>query len=165
MAQSESVSHSVVPDILCDARLLCPWDFSGKNTGGGCHFLLQGIFPTRGWNLGLLHCRHFLYRLSHRGDDSYNMILEEGWMSSHQEYCLIYNQQRSRMHQQKVDQLTRWKSSPLSSSQTRTSSQTTTALTDREARCLWRMGPKRSHNQGNILWIKESAYVFKGRWI
>ena len=22
-------------------RLLCPWDFPGKNTGVGCHFLLQ----------------------------------------------------------------------------------------------------------------------------
>ena len=29
----------------------------GKNTGVGCHFLLQGIFPTQGWNLCLLHCR------------------------------------------------------------------------------------------------------------
>ena len=28
------------------ARLLCPWDFSGKNTGVGSHFLLQGIFLT-----------------------------------------------------------------------------------------------------------------------
>ena len=36
-------------------RLLCPWDFSGKNTGAGCHFLLQGFFPTQGSNLGLLH--------------------------------------------------------------------------------------------------------------
>ena len=26
--------------------LLCPWDFPGKNTGVGCHFLLQGTFPT-----------------------------------------------------------------------------------------------------------------------
>ena len=23
-------------------RLLCPWDFPGKNTGVGCHCLLQG---------------------------------------------------------------------------------------------------------------------------
>ena len=30
------------------ARLLCPWDSPGKNTGIGCHFLLQGIFPTQG---------------------------------------------------------------------------------------------------------------------
>ena len=36
-------------------RLLCPWDFPGKNTGVGCHFLLQGIFPTQGSNLQLLH--------------------------------------------------------------------------------------------------------------
>ena len=34
---------------------LCPWDCSGKNTGVGCHFLLQGIFPTQGANLDLLH--------------------------------------------------------------------------------------------------------------
>ena len=30
------------------ARLLYPWDFSGKNTGVGCHFLLQGIFLDPG---------------------------------------------------------------------------------------------------------------------
>ena len=34
--------------------LLCPWDFPGKNTGVGCHFLLQGIFLTQGSNLCLL---------------------------------------------------------------------------------------------------------------
>ena len=33
----------------------------GKNTGKGCHFLLQ-IFLTQGWNLGLLHCRWILYQ-------------------------------------------------------------------------------------------------------
>ena len=38
-----------------------------KNTGVGCHFLLQGIFPTQGSKLGLLHCRQTLYRLSHQG--------------------------------------------------------------------------------------------------
>ena len=32
-------------------RLLCPWNFSGKNTGVGCHFLLQEIFPIQGLNL------------------------------------------------------------------------------------------------------------------
>ena len=36
-------------------RLLCPWDSPGKNTGVGCHFLLQGIFLTQGSNLHLLH--------------------------------------------------------------------------------------------------------------
>ena len=34
-----------------------PMDFPGKNTGVGCHFLLQEIFPTQGLNPGLLHCR------------------------------------------------------------------------------------------------------------
>ena len=50
--------------------LLCPWDFSGKNTGAGYHFLLQGIFPTQWLNerlLYLLHCRWILYPLSHQG--------------------------------------------------------------------------------------------------
>ena len=49
------------------ARLPCPWDFPGKNTGVGCHFLLQEIFPTQGLNPGLLHCRQRLYHLSHQG--------------------------------------------------------------------------------------------------
>ena len=31
-------------------RLLCPWDFPGKNTGVGCHALVQGIFLTQGSN-------------------------------------------------------------------------------------------------------------------
>ena len=39
-------------------------DSPGKNTWEGCHALLQGIFPTQGWNpslLHLLHCRQILY--------------------------------------------------------------------------------------------------------
>ena len=34
---------------------LCPWDFPGKNTRAGCHFLLQGIFLTQRLNLCLQH--------------------------------------------------------------------------------------------------------------
>ena len=41
------------------SRLLCPWDSPGKNTEVGCHFLLQGIFPTQGWNLCLLRLLHW----------------------------------------------------------------------------------------------------------
>ena len=41
-------------------------DCPGKNTGVGCHALLQGIFPTQGSNPGLLHCRQILYHLSHQ---------------------------------------------------------------------------------------------------
>ena len=52
-------SHSVVSDSLrphglWPTRLLRPWDFPGKNTGVGCYFLLQRIFPTQGLNLHLL---------------------------------------------------------------------------------------------------------------
>ena len=63
-------SHSVVdcsPHGLQSTRLLCPWDFPGKNTSVGCHLLLQGIFLTQGLNPGVLHCRRILYQLIHQG--------------------------------------------------------------------------------------------------
>ena len=58
------VSNSQRPHGLQPTMLLHPWDFPGKSTGVGCYFLLQGIFPTQGSNLGLLHCRQMLYPLS-----------------------------------------------------------------------------------------------------
>ena len=42
-------------------------DSPGKNTGVGSPFLLQGILPTQGLDLGLPHCRQILYQLSHSG--------------------------------------------------------------------------------------------------
>ena len=48
-------------------RILHPRDFPGKSTGVGCHFLLQGILPTQELNLGFLHWRQTLCRLSHQG--------------------------------------------------------------------------------------------------
>ena len=62
---------------LCDpmdCSPLYPWDFPGRNTGVGCHFLLQGIFPSQGSNPCLLHwqaeslllatreCHTFIYK-------------------------------------------------------------------------------------------------------
>ena len=41
--------------------------FPGKNTGAGCHVLLQGILPTQESNPGLLHCRQILYPLNYQG--------------------------------------------------------------------------------------------------
>ena len=52
---------SLQPYGLWPARLLSPWDSPGKNTGVGCHALLQGIFLTQGLNPGLLHYRRILY--------------------------------------------------------------------------------------------------------
>ena len=43
----------------CSSWLLCPWDSPGKNTGVGCHFLLQGVFPTQGSNSCLLCLQHW----------------------------------------------------------------------------------------------------------
>ena len=49
---------------LCDPMDCSPpgssvhGDSPGKNTGVGCHALLQGIFPTQGSNLDLLHLLH-----------------------------------------------------------------------------------------------------------
>ena len=60
------VSHSATPWTPA-LRLLCPWDSSGKNTGVGCHALLQKIFRTQGSNPGLPHCRQILYHMSHQG--------------------------------------------------------------------------------------------------
>ena len=66
--RSRSVmSSSLGPDGLQPTRLLGPWDFPGMNTRMGCHFLLQGIFPTQGSNPGLPHCRQTLYRPSYQG--------------------------------------------------------------------------------------------------
>ena len=54
--------------VACQAPL--SMEFPGKNTGVGCHFLLQEIFPTRGLNPCLLDCLHWeadSLTLSHLG--------------------------------------------------------------------------------------------------
>ena len=59
--------------LFCDAMNCSPpgssvyGDSPSKNTGVGCHPLLQGIFPTQESNLGLLHSRQIFYHLSHQG--------------------------------------------------------------------------------------------------
>ena len=65
-------SHSVVSDSqwshgLQPTRILCPWNFPGKNSAVGSHSLLKGIFPIQGSNPDLPHCRRILYHLSHQG--------------------------------------------------------------------------------------------------
>ena len=80
------VSHSVISDSLRPhglkpARLFCPLNFPGKNTGVGCHSLLHGIFPTQGSNqclLHLLHCRKILYHLSHQGSPTFLSLYRKG---------------------------------------------------------------------------------------
>ena len=47
---TSAISDSLQPYGPQPTRLLCPWNFPGKSTGVGCHFLLQGIFLTQGLN-------------------------------------------------------------------------------------------------------------------
>ena len=61
---THTLSYSVMSDCfsphgLQPTRLHCPWDAPGKNTGAGCHALLQGIFPTQGSNPYLLCLLHW----------------------------------------------------------------------------------------------------------
>ena len=49
------MSDSLWPRGLKPTRLLCPWGFSSKNTGVGCHALLQGIFLTSLWMQEMRH--------------------------------------------------------------------------------------------------------------
>ena len=48
---------------------ICPWSFPVKNTGRGCRFLLQGLFPTQRLNL------HPLHPLYWRVDSFYLLLL------------------------------------------------------------------------------------------
>jgi len=62
---SESERRSVLSDSVT------PWtiqsmELSRPEYWVGSLSLLQGIFPTQGWNPGLLHCRLILYQLSHK---------------------------------------------------------------------------------------------------
>ena len=62
-------------------RLLCPSDSPGQNTGVGCHFLLQWIFPTQGSSPDLLHCRKILYCLSHQRSPTFNICVLKAELS------------------------------------------------------------------------------------
>ena len=79
------MKNSPIPELCCawSTAQLCPTfcdstdcsppgssvhgDSPSKNTGVGCHALLQGIFPTQGLSPDFLRCRQILYWLSHQG--------------------------------------------------------------------------------------------------
>ena len=82
------VSDSLWPHGLYPTRLLCPWDFPGNSPGMGCHFLLQGIFPTQGSNPGLPHCKQMLHHLSHQGCPV--MIDSKSWKMMLWKCCTQY---------------------------------------------------------------------------
>ena len=84
---------------LCDpmdpTRLLCPWDVPGKDAGMGCHFLLQGTFPTWGSNFHLLHWQADSLLLSHVGSQKYRVCTDQ-----------------SRVNKRKMDSETWWGLTP-----------------------------------------------------
>ena len=67
------VSDALRPQGLQPARLLCPWDFPGNNTGVGCHFLLQGIFPTQALTQSLLHWQAEFLSQSYLGSSIFQL--------------------------------------------------------------------------------------------
>ena len=64
---TESESRSVMSESLWPQGIYSPWISLGQNTGVSSLSLLQGIFPTKGLNPTLPHCRQILYQLSHKG--------------------------------------------------------------------------------------------------
>ena len=87
------MSDSLQPHGLLPTRLLCPWDFSGKTTGVGCHLLLQRIFPTQRLNLHLLCLLHWQadsLPLSHQGSprNSYKLLVGV-YCNSKSQFCKI----------------------------------------------------------------------------
>ena len=77
------------PQGLQLTRMLCPWDFPGKNTGVCCHFLLQGVFLTQREKSRFLHWQADYLPLTHEGNpvEYYSVIkmnkivsLLERWM-------------------------------------------------------------------------------------
>ena len=74
---------TLLPHGLLAVMLLCPWNFPGKNTGVGCHFVPKGIFPTQGLNLRGLYLLHWqvysllLHYLESQNVSLCNIILKE----------------------------------------------------------------------------------------
>ena len=76
------VSDSLWPCGLKPTRFLRPWDFPGKSTGVGCHFLLQRIFLPQGSNPGPLHYRQTLLQSALPGKSNeaeVNVFLESSY--------------------------------------------------------------------------------------
>ena len=81
---------SLWPHGLQPARLLCPWDSPGKNTGVGGHALLQGIFPTQESNPGPPYCRQILYHLSHQESSTASCQLHIFFFWYHEHFLTKY---------------------------------------------------------------------------
>ena len=106
----KSLSHIrlfATPWTVWATRLICPWNSPGRNTGMGSHSLLQGVFPTQGSDLGLLHCRQIIYHLSHQGSPYSKLKTHTDWKwgdSKHISCKQKWQESRDRnTHSEKID--------------------------------------------------------------
>ena len=86
-------------------------DFPGKNTGVGCHILLQGMFPTQELNLGLLHCRQTLYFTIWATREALILTMLLKWYCRRQNR--VFNQQKTallvaRQHSFPISLMAQW---------------------------------------------------------
>ena len=99
-----SESHSVVSDSLWPHGLYSPWNSPGQDTGVGSLSLLQGIFPTQGWNPGLPYCRRFFTSWATREAQVYCLCfpldskLHEGRIHGGLVHCLNLSAQHTAWH-------------------------------------------------------------------
>ena len=73
----EEIPKTHLIKCCCLVRLLCPWDFPGRNIGMGCHFLLQEISPTHGRDSHILHWQAGSLPLSHQGRPIWPVITDK----------------------------------------------------------------------------------------
>ena len=73
-AMPAQLLQSLQPYGLQPPRPLCSWDSPGKDTEVGCHFLLQGIFPTQGLKLSHLHWQVDSLPPSHVGSPKVELL-------------------------------------------------------------------------------------------
>ena len=73
-------SHSVMSDSLRSHGLYSPWNSPCQNTAVHSCSLLQGIFPTKGSNPGLLRCRQSLNQLSHERSPNHH---DSNWIKGY----------------------------------------------------------------------------------
>ena len=82
------IKSNISRNTLCRKSFSNTSNSPGKNTGVSCHCLLQGIFPTQGSNLGLLHCRQILDHLNHQGLLLIHNMNFKKWFSKSNTDCI-----------------------------------------------------------------------------
>ena len=88
----EKGSNLLLSHGLWPTRLHCPWEFSGKNTGVDCHFLLQRIFLIQASNPFLLHLMHWpsVKQIVLYPESSFNKIILSFFFTSENNILYVF---------------------------------------------------------------------------